>query len=71
MTARRTTKAASPVPDARAPLLTLPEVAALLHLGLRTVQAMRSAGTLRVLKFGKAARVEPAEVERLIREARS
>lgn len=57
-------------PPPAAPLLTLPEVAALLHLGLRTVQAMRSAGTLRVLKFGKAARVEPAEVERLIREAR-
>lgn len=55
-----------------APLLTLQEVAARLNVSLRTVQVMRSAGKLRVLVLGtRCVRVEPAELERLLREARS
>lgn len=68
MTPRRIARvAAAPLPE----LLTLKQVAALLGLSLRTLMTMRAAGRLRVLRFGRAVRVEPAEVERLIREARS
>lgn len=54
------------------PLLKLPEAAAIFGVGLRTLQAWRAAGRLRVVALSKrCVRVERAEVERLIRESRS
>lgn len=40
-------------------LLTLREVATRLRLGLRSAMALRAAGRLRVLRFGRAVRAVP------------
>lgn len=53
------------------PLLTLREVGAILGLKERTLQSWRASGKLRVVAFSKRClRVEPAELDRLIAEAR-
>jgi len=58
--------------EQRTPLLRLHEVAALLGVKIRTLQAWRALGKLKVIALStRCVRVEPAEVERLIREARS
>jgi excisionase family DNA binding protein len=59
-----------PPPNSR-PLLTLAEVGGLLGVSVRTVQAWRASGKLRVLNLtARSVRVEQAEVDRLIEEAR-
>ena len=56
------------VPDAR--LLLLREVATHCAVSLRTVHTWVAGGRLRVLRLGKrCVRVEPAELNRLLREA--
>jgi len=55
-----------------APLLRFADVARVLNVSIRKVQAMRAAGQLRVVVLsGRCLRVEPAELDRLIREARA
>lgn len=74
MIGRRTAPVEMPAPSSVAgtSLLRLLEVANLLAVNLRTVQGWRASGRLRVLVLGpRCVRVELAEVERLIREARS
>jgi excisionase family DNA binding protein len=61
----------APEPTAPSVLYTLPEAAAILRISLRAAQAMRADGRLRVLAFGRSIRVERAEIERVIRAARS
>lgn len=70
-TSKRIESPAGPLRGHASALLPLRKVATRQRLGLRTVMAVRAAGKLRVLRFGSAVRVEPAEVKRLIREARS
>jgi excisionase family DNA binding protein len=53
------------------PLLTLQQVGELLGVKRRTLQSWRAAGKLRVVAFNKRClRVEQAELDRLIQEAR-
>lgn len=53
-------------------LLRLQQVATMLDVKMRTLQGWRASGKLRVVAFStRCVRVEQAEVERLIREARS
>jgi predicted site-specific integrase-resolvase len=56
----------------QAPLLTLREAARLLSVAVRTLQAWRAVGRLRVVALSaRCIRVEPAEVARLISESRT
>lgn len=68
MTARRKPTSAGPP---GAPLFTLEQVAAFFGIRKRTIQAWRASGHLRVLRLtGGTVRVEQAEIDRLLREAR-
>lgn len=52
-------------------LLTVEDVAMRLNVSVRTVRAWIAAGRLPVLRFGRRCmRIEPAEVERLLEQAR-
>lgn len=52
-------------------LYKLTEVAAMFDVKKRTIQAWRASGHLRVLRLtGGTVRVEQAEIDRLLREAR-
>lgn len=74
-TRRRAPTAAQPLASscpASAPLLTLKQVAHELAVSLRQIQTWRASGRLHVLVFGThCVRVEPTELERFKREARS
>ncbi|MGE0190439.1 MAG: helix-turn-helix domain-containing protein [Planctomycetota bacterium] len=53
------------------PLLTIPDVASRLNVSVRTVRTWVAAGRLPVVRLGRrCVRVEPAEVERMLEEAR-
>lgn len=49
----------------------LKDVAAMFDVSLRTIQAWRSSGRLRVHVLGHVVRVAQSEVDRLLRESRS
>ncbi|MEZ6009747.1 MAG: helix-turn-helix domain-containing protein [Planctomycetota bacterium] len=54
-----------------APLLSVPDVAEHLGVSVRTVRAWIAAGRLAVVRLGpRCVRIEPAEVRRLVEEAR-
>ena len=58
--------------SARTELLTVPEAAERLNLSQRSVWAMIADGRLPALRFGiRATRVDAADIERLIAEAKS
>lgn len=49
-------------------LLTRQEAAELLRVNVKTVDRLRAAGRMRVVKLGKRVLIDRAELERLVRE---
>lgn len=49
-----------------APLLTIPDVAAILRCTRRTVERQIAGRHLRVLRLGRSVRIEPGELERFL-----